>query len=274
MNWKLGAIVFLIILNLGNRCSAQLVEVKEKKSGYLGKYNVVNMKVVGGLGYVKNDQDPGLELPSLTYNKEIGVSLERAINNSKSLKLNAGLSRTTPNVYNQLARNLDSYFDPFVVQGDDGLEYHIVDLTGRPLVTETFFGLEYRSFGKNIGGIAPVGYYYFTRLSANVVKVDLSPILFTLRTARNYHDDETFVVPTKNPISRKVLPMINAGFGRAHPISKNVVLDLGFDIGYLFVNIKQIEHSEAIDDMLEYAIYKRIRRNHFVNYSLGMSYVF
>ena len=273
--WKSAISVGIGLFFLSLCAEAQMVRVKERKSGYLGRYNCISVTGVFGPSIEPQSAKSTSSGYKLSANTAIRISLERAIKNSLAIEAYAEYSQTSANILNKnLEEEFDSYFNPFEVAGADGLDYLVTGLNGSPSITEHSAGISIRRYILRSGAIAPVGSYVKLGAAIHRLSVDMSPVLFELRTERNYVDDQLLYESVLSPLASKTIPRINLGFGKRDAISRSFLIDYGVDFGLLAVRSEFGEYSKKLGERIEYAVYKRMRRKHFSNIYIGATYVF
>ncbi|NNJ55614.1 MAG: hypothetical protein HKP14_05760 [Bacteroidia bacterium] len=268
----LNIIVFFCLV--ASSASAQLVEVKEKRSGYLNRYNVVGFRAF--VGPSLQPQRAGLigDPSGFSLNTAISLEVERVMTNYSAIKFRYGLSKTSADIETDLKEEFESYFNDFIFTGTDGLEYRVIGISGTPSIKEISIGFDFKKYLRRRGAIAPLGGYFTIGGASNRVEVDLSPSNFVIRTERNYHDDPVAFIPPSQPLSARNLVKIHVGGGHSTAITDRLILDTGIEFAYMYVGVKQHEYTEDLGESLEYIIYKRMQRKQIANYYVGLSFVF
>ena len=265
--------ISLVLLLFTSLANAQLVEMKEKNSGYLNKYNVIGFKAYVGAS-IQPQRAGKINETAFSINTAFSVDLERVLTNYSALQVSLGYAKTSVDIGTDLKEEFESYFNDFIFTGSDGLEYRVVGVSRTPSIKETSIGLTYKKYLSRRGAMAPLGGYVTLGAVSNRVEVDLSPTSFILRTERNYHDDEVLYRTVSEPISAKNLVKITLGFGHSAAVTERLIFTSGIEYGYMYVGVNQYEYSEELSKALEYIIYKRMQRKQIANYFLGLSYVF
>lgn len=254
---------------------AQMVEIKERHSGYLGMFNGVSIKPV--LSFSNQPQKGGLvNEKTRGLNKGLNISYERILTNYHSIVLESEFSKTSVNLLStELQNEFNSYFNEFKFEGKDGLEYRIIGLEGTPIIREKSVGIKYRKYLKRSAALAPIGGYFQAGLAVNNIEVDLTTTQFKIRTERNYKDDPKLWQTPLNPISSKNVLRASMGWGHTAVIAPRILLNTGLDVGYLFVNQRNNSiYSPILANRLQYQINQRMRRKYYHNYNFGVAYVF
>lgn len=246
---------------------AQLVEVKEKVSGFLGK-----RLVVGANGYFSLSSHPQKaddEESLFTLNKSFHISAQYTLSNSKSLGFSIGNSQTS-SLMSEEDLGSEIRYSPII--GNDGKEYYFDGITGRPAIKDRTLCMEYRGFLKKKGAVSPFGAYFSMGLNFHNYTIDANAItIIANEESFGYSGSQTELV-VNNPISKKTIPEFYLGYGIARPIWNSVFLDVGVKSGLLLTSWYSIADTYyfTIDQHLEMNIYKRLAAREIINFKVGI----
>ncbi len=245
---------------------AQMVEVKEKVSGFLGK-----RLVVGANGYFSISSHPQVadDYESLfSLNKSFQISAQYTISNSKSLGFSIGTSHTS-SLLSEYDFNSDVDYKPILAT--DGKEYYFEDIKGQPDIKDRSICIEYRGFLKKKGAVSPFGAYIAMGLNFHNYEIDASDISIIADRDIDYYTTERKELIVNNPMSKKTVPEFYLGYGIARPIWNSVFLDVGIKSGLLLTSWYTIDgYDTAFDETLEMVIYKRLASKEIINFKIGI----
>ncbi len=255
---------FLIFLFSSQMAMPQLVEVKEKVSGYLGKRLIVGMN---GYFSLSNKPQKWDSDKYITLNKSFHLSTQYTLTNRVSSGLAFGMSQTSVDI------SLASEDYHLVELPETRFPYEYWSMGGRPLIRDRVISLEIRRFRQRKGAVSPFGSYLSTGLNFHNVNIDLSKVQF--RTHKNGYIAEE--IPIEDPQITKTLAEFHVGFGVAKPIWNGIFLDLGIKSGFIFNStllqqyLDVYEITPLRDKLYEYSI-QRLAKRELINFKLGLQF--
>lgn len=251
---------------------AQLVDVKEKTSGFFGKRFMIGCNSLIGLSNEPQKADLQANLPSYSMNKSFDLSLYYALNNRFSLGIRAGRSNTSINLYDYqsfLNKNQIYYTDNL------GKEYYVSDIMNSPTIKDKFISIELKHFRALKGAFSPLGAHFTYGLNLHRYEVDISNVEIHTYTndysSSHPYQRRTFVSST--PLSYKTLPEIFIGYGYSAPIFKKFIFNFGVRSG-LLLTYAYLKDQYSFEASIENAIYTRLQKKEIINYNFGIHYAF
>lgn len=246
---------------------AQLVEVKEKVSGYLGKRLVVGAN--GYFGVSSHPQRADDEEKSFTLNKSFHVSAQYTLSNSKSLGFSFGNSHTS-SLMSEYDFGSEVSYNP--IMGKDGKAYYFEDIKGRPNIKDKTICVEYRGFVEDKGAVSPFGAYFAMGLNFHNYEIDASDIIIFAEEDNDVYTNTTTELVVNNPISKKTVPELYLGYGIARPVWNSIFLDVGIKSGLLLTSwyTSSDSYDLTFDQIMATRIYRRLAAKEIINFKIGI----
>ncbi|MBT8327681.1 MAG: hypothetical protein KJP21_08150 [Bacteroidia bacterium] len=261
---------FFILFLLGSISRAQMVQVKEKTSGYLGMKSTIGAKVYfsPSLEFQKASERDVSEYPSFSINTGVLLELQRGLTPRFTWALTSGYSRTSSTM------NQSGYG---YVLGDPSspdygnTKYYLRLRSGTPKIEDLFIGLNMKFYRNKKAAIAPLGPYFYVGGKLHHVSADFSNLVFSTSQSNGwkYYNIE---YKMEDPILKMNLPEINLGIGATSAIKKKLFLDYSIEAGYVIYDY--LPNTESINRSMKNQIGSRLRFKQLLNYHIGLCYPF
>jgi hypothetical protein len=256
-------ILISFLISVCTTSVAQMVTVKEKASGYLGKRLVVGIHLKGGPSGSPQTNVVG-NSTFININKDLLFSLGYAVKNKNTLGICIGSASTSASLVND-----DGYLEL-----GDGSRADVSYTEGRPAISDAYGGVSYKWFATYKGAIAPIGAYIKTGLVIHKYKVDVSKIeLF----AREDYNDDAVLYKLSETNYTFIAPELQLGLGKSTILFEGLLFDYGLDVGLLVTDVASLISSSS-NYNIAYNIRKDIRdrllRRQAINVHLGLKYAF
>jgi hypothetical protein len=251
----------------------QMVEVKEKPSGYFGKRFAVEFSSSLGLSYNLQKATSTIEDYGITLNKEFLFYLQYTVKSDLSFGIVAGTSSTSFNASRSFEGTTEMR-NGIDLSDNKGTFYRLRNINGSPSIKDITAGLEFRKFRSNKGAFSPLGQYFNYGIIAHQYSVDLSLMSFDCYIPDKNNSNTRLYSAT--PTSKKILPELFVGGGFARPVFKSLLFDATLKLVFLVIFKDQIG-SESVDELgyiFELKLYEGLRNREIININLGLSYPF
>ncbi len=248
--------------------NAQMVDVKDKPSGYFGKRFLLG--ITGSFSASKNYQKAYIIKPeqSLTLNKDFSAFLHYSVSYNKSIGLiiGAGVTSFDP-------ERTDFNGHGTAVYDQQGRSYFLSQSFGTPLVKDVQVGIDYKIYNTKKGAFSPLGQYYCIGLLSHFYNVNLSTISFLVYQPGIL---ETIVINHSLPPLKFAIPELYVGLGLSKPILKKLFFDGSLKLGFLMIDPDERvkEPGSEYSDYFQLSIKRVLQSREFVNLNLGLAYPF
>ena len=248
--------------------SGQMVNVKEKASGYFGKRYLIGVSSTLGLSRDMQKATSGeLSENHLTLNRDFSGFLYYTAKANMSVGLLIGKSATSFDAQHGLDR---VYGTPILDEA--GRAYTLQSIKGSPDIKDVTLGMDFRFFRSSKGAFSPLGQYYNIGIMAHQYTIDLYQMSYY---AYNEKANTYTTLRNVQGVSKKVLPEIFVGAGVNRPVFNSLFLDIGIKMGLLMTGGggEGYAYSELKNEM-EARIYNRLRNREILNFNVGIAYPF
>jgi hypothetical protein len=249
---------------------AQLVQVKERNSGYLGMKTTIGVRTFfSPSSEPQKMSDDYVNSPNKrSLNKGILIELQRTLGSGASFSLNGGYSGTSAQM--SYLNSVRFYYDQNL-PGPYEPRYWLRLASGTPQIRDYFIGGNIRIFRKRKGALSPVGPYFEIGVKFHHIEVDCSSFKFE-SGVNNGWKFYTLNFELEDPKSSRNMQEINLAFGHTIPIKKKLLLDVSVEGGYL--PLQFVNQENTLKGDIEGDVYRRMMRKQILNYRVGLAYPF
>jgi predicted porin len=251
----------LSVLFFGLTSAAQMVTVKEKASGYLGKRLTIGVHMKASPSF---QPQRAADYPRfISINKDMLFSLDYAVRNKRAIGISLGSARTSA--------DLVATSEGDITIGN-GKKLEVYQVNGNPDIRNSYAGLDYSWFRTTKGAIAPVGAYFKLGLLVHRYSIDQSAI--SVLAKENYYDDlNTYELNEKE--YSFMAPEVQLGVGKTRVLFSGLLLDYGLDLALLASNLESYviyRSNYNIEENIKAEINRRLVRRQIINVHLGLRF--
>ncbi|MFT5056785.1 MAG: hypothetical protein ACI80H_001505 [Pseudoalteromonas distincta] len=247
---------------------SQMVHVKEKASGYLGKKALLGFSGMFGLSGEPQKASTSSNYLSPSANKTFGLSIQYVISNHSAIRTAINISNTSATIADVVLSSGYSYGNENDISANN--ETYILDqINGTPKISDKSFEIEYKYFRPTKGGIAPLGPYLSGGISVHNIEIDLSTISLQAYST-NWRDEETmYELSYQDPIEKRTLFELYTKAGFSKVITDFLLLDANVRVGYMPSML--VDVKSEVNTRVRKEIYKRLTNKQYINFELTLA---